>query len=219
MKNFNEQAMEQFSKMNAGDKMAGEKFYEMCYEYLNNTPIKKTSIKKDNLFFADWSREDYIQETLFLVLKSIETFDPGRGTLSNWLDLKKETTYDRKYKEKKKEGDILSIDCPLTDDADFTVADTIPDSVDLERDAEKNALMGEVKEWVQSLPENRKRAIELLYLEERTTQEVCNMMDCNPNNAYIWKNRGIESLRKIARSNDYRVPFNDSDTEKEERQK
>jgi RNA polymerase sigma-70 factor (ECF subfamily) len=127
--------------------------------------------------------EDAASETFMAAYKSIKTFR-GKGKLSSWLW---RIAYNKAVDQRRRRQAAGT----LADDDTMTVAasDCRP-GAKLEEDERSRVIW----QAVQTLPESQAAAIVLFYREDRSLQEISEMLETPENTVKTWLHRGRNEL-------------------------
>ncbi|MDN3688349.1 RNA polymerase sigma factor [Cyclobacterium jeungdonense] len=127
--------------------------------------------------------EDYYQEVCLQIWRSRDNFK-GQCEWSTWVYRIALNVCLTLLKKRKKEGKTIF------------VSEALPDTVLIESSAFENESLNQLYAAIKHLSEID-RAVILLYLEEKTYQEISEILGANPNSIGVRINRIKERLKKI----------------------
>jgi RNA polymerase sigma-70 factor (ECF subfamily) len=130
--------------------------------------------------------EDALQETFVRVWRHAGRFDAVRGGVTTWLfSIVRNLCVDelRKRRLRAPAGDVYSMD--------------IPDDARTDDHVERAVLGEQVRDALRSLPSDQRRAIELVYYQGLTSQEVGNLLDTPPGTVRSRLRLGLLRLSSI----------------------
>lgn len=150
--------------------------------------------------------DDVLQAGRLGLIRAAEKFDPELGFAfgtyaPNWIRsfIGKHLNGDRPD-AKKRQGTVISLDMMLGDDGTLALSDIIPDeTIDLERDAERDDLRQRMKDFVASLGE-RDRVIVRELLRGRSLTDAATKLGVTPQHLYanVWPNLARRLRREFA---------------------
>jgi RNA polymerase sigma-70 factor, ECF subfamily len=127
--------------------------------------------------------EDYYQEVCLQIWRSRESFHE-QCKWSTWVYRVSLNVCLTLLKKKKSNGQT------------YFTSDVLPDVIVTENKAFQNEPLNQLYEAIRRLSEVD-RAVILLYLEEKSHQEIADILDTNANNVAVRVNRIKERLKKI----------------------
>lgn len=161
-----------------------------------------------NRVIAKHSNVTENQLTLILQIKKFrENYEKKHGRMPDNALVMREFFISRDYLRELdilKDLKITSIDVPIGEDDESTLADLLPSETDLEERTVKRLSIVQLWEFLESclLPEELK-IIELLYLERQTFKNVAEMTGKTEAEIQTIQKRSLKKLRKKEKLKDY----------------
>lgn len=155
-------------------------------------------------------QDDFLQDVMEALYLSLPKFDEQRAGFATWFELKCRTISGKNSEKAINRMKYL----PLTnayvrdDEGDeLCVWDSIEDkhAVDLGEQMVQLESQKWVQEALNKLPENYKKAIELVYLKGYKPREAALLLGCKSSDVSNWLNRGNKKLESILR--DFDISF------------
>lgn len=136
--------------------------------------------------------EDILQEAFMDAYKNIAKFDPSLK-FSSWIYRIVHNRTISAYRKKKKEMGDLSID-----DEDDGFKRMLSAEHDTSRLAEMNLTAEAVKKIMKNLPERDRTVLVLAYMEEKTYDEISDILRAPPGTVATWIRRAKQKFQKHA---------------------
>lgn len=134
--------------------------------------------------------EEILQETFLHAWRYINDYDTS-FSFSSWIYRiahQKTISYHRKEVSRGKEHKIMW---------DDTICSNIASDLDIEKEFIQNELNEKLKKAIYSLPENQKNIIILKYLEEKSYEEISDILKIPIGTAGSLASRGKKNLKKL----------------------
>lgn len=155
-------------------------------------------------------QSDLINSGYIAMCKAVPGFDVFRGNgFLGWLLFYLKSEWAELCGFRSTRIDALnvcgSLDEPLSDDAEETIADITPDTQAIdphdhaERKDEISWLKANVDAYIKMLPLDLEQAIRYAYLRSLKNAEIAQILGCDTLTVSRWKNRALNRLRSLAR--------------------
>jgi RNA polymerase sigma-70 factor (ECF subfamily) len=131
--------------------------------------------------------EDIVHDTFVVVWRSIESFDPARGTFASWLvTLVRNRAIDRVRGRRAVPGGLpTELPAMVVDDPNPTWQATV-----------ERLTAAEVRDALDRLPAEQRQAIELAYFDGYTYRDVARLTGVSPGTASSRLRLGLAKLRE-----------------------
>ena len=151
--------------------------------------------------------EDLEQESFFALRKAVNSFKPEAGhKLNSYLNFHILTVCNEAIGNRSRKQQPLDIavrfDCPLNENEELTLADTVPDSEAekaFETATDKIFNTGFICAFyyaVGDLPDVQRKAVEMRYIECRTYKQIANTLNITISKARTEVFKGVQALRR-----------------------
>ena len=132
-----------------------------------------------------YDAEDIASEVFLYCLDHYDNYDPQKSSLSTWLFLIVNSRIKNYYRDSK--------DCV---DLDSIIGFVPDDRVDLDDCLYWEDVFKKVELAIEQLDERKRKIIKLKYFEEKTGEEIAEIMGITPVNARVLLSRAINVLEK-----------------------
>ena len=139
--------------------------------------------------------EDILQEAFLDAYKNIARFDTSLK-FSSWIYRivhNKTISAYRKYKKEKGNSSL--------DDDDLKYYNKFASKLDIVRDLDREFTNQEVQRLLRQLKERDREVLILYFIEEKSYQEISDILEVSVNTVATWIRRAKEKLKKIALEN------------------
>ena len=155
-----------------------ESFYEAWYAKAVQYIYKKIS----NLHDA----EDLASEVFVYCYSHYDDYDPAKSSLSTWLFMIINSRIKNFYRDTKESVALDSVIDVMADDR-----------IDMDQCLYLEEVLGQVKEAIAQLDERKQTIIRLRFFEEKTNEEIAQIMGISQVNARVLLSRAVASLEKL----------------------
>ncbi|MBT4917349.1 RNA polymerase sigma factor [Candidatus Peregrinibacteria bacterium] len=135
------------------------------------------------------STEDILQEVFIKVYENLNGYDTS-FSFSSWIYRITHNEVISFFRKKKARPQAIS-----PDDVDEDYITLIPDDTDIPKELKRKELAAKVKKAVLELPEKYRDVLVLRYLEDKSYQEISDILKISINNASVLVNRAKEKLK------------------------
>lgn len=155
--------------------------FDDFYQLWNQKIVQYIYKKIGNYYDA----QDLASDVFLYCYDHYDSYDPQKSALSTWLFLIVNSRIKNYYRDTKSSVDIDS------------VIGVIPDSgIDLDDCLYWEDVLKKVERAIQQLDERKQKIIRLRYFEEKTSDEISQIMGISPVNARVLLSRAISALEK-----------------------
>ncbi len=151
--------------------------------------------------------EDLQQEAFFVLREAVNSYKPEAGhKLNSYLHFHSLTVFNEAIGNRSRKQQPLNVslrfECPLDDNGEFTLADTVPDSEAekaFETATDKIFNTGFIRAFyyaVENLPELQRKAVEMRYIKGRTYKQIANALNITIGKARTEEFKGVQALRR-----------------------
>ena len=114
-----------------------------------------------------------------------------------WLKTIAKRIYLRKYCQRADYGGAVSLDAPVFDDDDFTLADTIADeNIDIEGDYERGEICRRILGEAVKLSQKQKNSVVLRYFYGYSVKQTADALKMSENSVKVSSHIGLEKLKE-----------------------
>lgn len=129
--------------------------------------------------------EDLVEEAFLYCYSHYDSYDPSKSAISTWLYLVVNSRIKNYYRDNKTNVDL---------DA---VVDFIPDDQnDMDAGIYTEQLIAQVDRAIKTLPERQQKIVRMRYFENKTSEEIADILGISRGNARVLLSRAIASLEK-----------------------
>lgn len=149
--------------------------------------------------------EDLQQEAFFALREAVNSYKPEAGyKLNSYLKFHILTVCNEAIGNRKQRPLNVSLrfDCPLDENEEFTLADTVPDSEAekaFETATDRIFNTGFIRAFysaVGNLPEVQRKSVEMRYIECRTYKQIATALNITISKARTEEFKGVQALRR-----------------------
>ncbi len=140
--------------------------------------------------------EDILQEVFIKAFKNLNAFDPTL-TFANWIYRIAHNEAINHYRKNRRETKNISID----DEENEHITHVLQDSFDIQKETDNKESYRKALEAIMSLPERYKEVIILYYFEDKSYEEMGDILKKPSGTIATLLKRAREQLRQIAEKN------------------
>lgn len=182
--------------------------FQFCYDFCEKY------IQFHNYDLQKQDREDIIQEVMFSIYKSINSYDAAKGKFTTWMGTIIRNTYFKFLDKQRKESKLMSIDSVNNEnDEEYCFLDLVSAVASAEDDYFVNYKKEIIMDFLNQMNPKYKYAIILKDVDGYSTKEIAAFMQTTESNVNLWRNRGKKQLREFMK-NEFEKEF-DQDNDKE----
>lgn len=130
--------------------------------------------------------EDLASEVFVYCYSHYDSYDPAKSSVSTWLFMVINSRIKNHYRDNKTDVDLDSVSAFVADDR-----------VDMDECLYTEQLIKQVEKAINRLPERKQQVIRLRFYEEKTSDEIAQILDITPGNARVLLSRAIGDLEKM----------------------
>lgn len=148
---------------------------------------------------AGMERNDLRQELYFAFLQAVQAFRPESGyRFTAFLKFPIRTVCRKALhiREQKLPDPPLSLDAPLHQTENFTLADMLVDETDMTHAILQQDFAKAVRDALNSLPAHERDAIIALYFDKKTAAQTAKQMHTSISKVRYWQQRAFEKLQR-----------------------
>ena len=142
--------------------------------------------------------EDILQEVFLKIYKNLHDFD-DTFKFSSWAYRITHNEAISHFRKQKARPEL--VDLAGSDDSDIDILSTFPADINLRDDYVKKELANKVREVIAVLPEKYRNALILRYMEDKSYEEIADIMEKPAGTVATLINRAKAEFKKIAEKN------------------
>jgi RNA polymerase sigma-70 factor, ECF subfamily len=136
--------------------------------------------------------EDILQDSFMDAYRNMAAFDPNLK-FSSWMYRIVHNRTISAYRKRKKELNNLSLD-----DADEGIGRLLASHLDSEKHAENSLNSAAIGRILKQLPERDRTVLVLAYMEEKTYEEISDILHAPANTVATWIRRAKQKFQKLS---------------------